>query len=315
MKKPTIVSGMQPSGPLHLGNYLGAIQNWLKLQNSDKYDCFFFVADYHSLTENYSAKEKQAQIFNLAVDYLASGLDPQKATIFIQSQVPECTELAWIFNTLTPVAELERMTQFKDKSSRQVKNINVGLFDYPVLQAADILLYKGELVPVGADQVQHVELTRDIARWFNNKYQTAYFPEAKPLLTPTARIMSLAEPDKKMSKSLGAKNWIGIDESLDAIYAKIKKAVTSFDGQASLQAIYEAFRDDMAGEFEAEKMSATKKIIADGLFSHFADFRKKKTALLKDKDYVHQVLADGQRKAESTASQTVKEVKAIIGLS
>src|SRR3989344_7752421 len=195
MKKPVVVSGIQPSGPLHIGNYLWALKNWVKIQNSGQYDCFFFIADYHSLTESYNPSEKREQIFNLAVDYLSSGLDPKKCTIFVQSQVPACTELAWIFNTLTPISELERMTQFKDKASRQVKNINLGLFDYPVLQAADILLYHGSLVPVGQDQIQHVELTRDIARRFNQKYQKEYFPLSQPLLMPLAKIMSLQEPE------------------------------------------------------------------------------------------------------------------------
>ncbi len=141
MAKQIILSGIQPSGELHIGNYLGSIKNWLELQN--KYECYFFVADYHSITEDYNPKEKKQQIYDLIIDLLAAGLDPKKCTIFIQSQIPECTELAWIFNTVTPVSELERMTQFKDKSENQIKNINMGLFDYPVLQAADILLYKG----------------------------------------------------------------------------------------------------------------------------------------------------------------------------
>jgi len=140
MSKKIVVSGMQPSGQLHIGNYLGALKNWVEIQNSDKYNCFFFIADYHSITENYNPEEKQDKVFNLVCDYLSAGLDPDKCTIFVQSSVPECTELAWIFNTVTPVAELERMTQFKDKSGRQIKNINMGLFDYPVLQAADILI-------------------------------------------------------------------------------------------------------------------------------------------------------------------------------
>src|SRR3989344_4866216 len=237
MKKPVVVSGIQPSGPLHIGNYLGALKNWVKIQNSGQYDCFFFIADYHSLTESYNPGEKKEQIFKLAVDYLSAGLDPKKCTIFVQSQVPACTELAWIFNTVTPISELERMTQFKDKASRQIKNINLGLFAYPVLQAADILLYHGQFVPVGEDQIQHVELTRDVARWFNNKYKTKYFPEAKPLLTKSARIMSLADPEKKMSKSLGEKHWLGIDESKEKILDKLKKAISTDKGIANLKAI------------------------------------------------------------------------------
>ncbi|HNW09688.1 MAG TPA: tryptophan--tRNA ligase, partial [bacterium] len=245
MKKPIVVSGMQPTGLLHLGNYLGALKNWVDIQNSGQYDCYFFIADYHSITENYNPKEKQEQIFNLLADYLAAGLDPEKSTIFVQSQTPACAELAWIFNTVTPISELERMTQFKDKAKNQALNINMGLFDYPVLQAADILIYHGQFVPVGQDQIQHIELTRDIARWFNKKYQTEYFPEAKPLLTPTPKLMSLLEPEKKMSKSFGDKHWIGIDEQPEAIDRKIAKAVTTPAGIANLRLIYDSFAENM----------------------------------------------------------------------
>ena len=314
-QKPIVVSGMQPSGSLHLGNYLGALKNWLEIQNSGRYECFFFIADYHSITENYDPEEKRRQVADLVSDYLAAGLDPKKSVIFIQSAVPQCTELAWIFNTVTPVAELERMTQFKDKAGRQAKNINLGLFDYPVLQAADILLYHGQMVPVGEDQVQHVELTRDIARWFNNKYKTDYFPEAKPLLTKSARVMSLAEPEKKMSKSLGDKHFIGINESPAEILKKIKKAVTTPAGIKNLQAIYQAFEPAMPGKFNADKMSETKEIIAQGVGDYFADFRKRKAELMKDEKQINQILEIGRKKAEAIAVETISEVKKIIGLS
>ncbi|MCK5490371.1 MAG: tryptophan--tRNA ligase, partial [Candidatus Pacebacteria bacterium] len=167
-KKQTIFSAIQPSGESHIGNYLGALKNFVELQ--DEYDCYFFIADYHSISGEYNPAEKKKQIMNLALDFLAIGLNPQKCTIAVQSQVPEHTELAWIFNTITPLVELQRMTQFKDKSQQQDKNINMGLLDYPVLQAADILMYKTYGVPVGQDQIQHVELTRKIARFFNNKF-------------------------------------------------------------------------------------------------------------------------------------------------
>ena len=314
MNKPSIVSGIQPTGPLHLGNYLGALKNWLEIQNSGKYDCFFFIADYHSITEDYDAQEKRKQIFELACDYLAAGLDPKKSIIFIQSQVPECTELAWIFNTLTPVAELERMTQFKDKSQRQAKNINMGLFAYPILQAADILLYKGGLVPVGQDQVQHVELTRDCARWFNNKYKVKYFPESKPLLTETPKIMSLLAPENKMSKSLGDKHWLGIDELPELFAEKIGKAVSTPAGIENLKTIYQAFKRKMAGEFNPEKMAETKKIIAKGIADYFADFRAKKEKFKEDKKFVLDILAEGRQKAQAIAQKNIKEIKKIIGV-
>lgn len=314
MKKPVIVSGMQPSGQLHIGNYLGALKNWVAIQDSGKYDCFFFIADYHSISEDYNPEEKRMQILNLICDYLAAGIDPKKSTIFIQSQVPQSTELAWIFNSVTPIAELERMTQFKDKSNRQAKNINMGLFDYPVLQAADILLYRGEYVPVGQDQIQHVELTRDCARWFNKKYKTEYFPESKPLLTEIPKVMSIASPENKMSKSLGDKHWIGIDDSPEIISAKLSKAVTTPEGIANLKLIYNAFKDTMPAEFNSDKMGETKKIMAQGIADYFADFRTKKAKLMKDKKTILKIMAEGEKKARTIAQKTIQEVKEIIGL-
>jgi len=225
-KKQTIFSAIQPSGELHIGNYLGALKNFVELQ--DKYNCFFFIADYHSITGDYDPKEKSKQIFDLALDFLAAGLDPKKCVIAVQSQIPEHTELAWILNTITPISELQRMTQFKDKSQNQEKNINMGLFDYPVLQAADILMYKADAVPVGQDQIQHIELTRKIARFFNNKFGKT-FPEPKDIITETPKIMSLIDPTKKMSKSHGPKSYIGINDEPEVIKKKIKKAVSASD--------------------------------------------------------------------------------------
>lgn len=312
--KPIVVSGMQPSGTLHIGNYLGALKNWVEIQNSNKYNCFFFVADYHSLTENYDPKEKRKQIFELVCDYLAAGLNPKKSTIFIQSQVSKCTELAWIFNTMTPLAELERMTQFKDKSDQQKNNANAGLLNYPILQAADILIYHGELVPVGQDQVQHLELTRDIARWFNKKYETDYFPEAKPLLTPTPKIMSPILPKNKMSKSLGKKHWIGIDEDPEEVKKKISKAVTTTEGINNLRTIYDAFDESMPGEFNPKSMAMTKATIAQGINDYFLEFKKNKTKFKKNKSQVEKILADGKKKATDIAQDTIEDVKKIIGV-
>ena len=218
-----VFSAIQPSGELHIGNYLGALKNFIELQH--KYECFFFIADYHSITEDYDPKEKPKQIMNLALDMLAAGLDPAKCTIAVQSQICEHAELAWIFNTITPMAFLERMTQYKDKALQQKQNVNVGLFDYPVLQAADILIYKADSVPVGQDQVQHVELTRNIARFFNNRFGKT-FPESEPILTKTPKIMSLTDPTKKMSKSHGPKSYIGINDEPDVIKEKLRRAVT-----------------------------------------------------------------------------------------
>lgn len=237
--KNIIVSGIQPSGRPHIGNYVGMLRNCLELQNGD-IPCYFFIADYHSITGEYNPAEKRRQVLDIAIDLLALGLDPKKCVLFVQSHVPEHTELGWIFNTVTPVSFLERMTQLKDKSDNQSQNVNMGLFDYPVLQAADILMYKGSLVPVGRDQVQHVELTRDIARFFNNKFgdkldgsDTAidqFFPETQPLLTDATKLRSLTAPLKKMSKSHGEKSCIYLTDSPEEILAKMKRAVTEATG-------------------------------------------------------------------------------------
>ncbi|MEA3227067.1 MAG: tryptophan--tRNA ligase, partial [Planctomycetota bacterium] len=243
-KRKKLISGIQPSGRVHLGNWAGAFQNWLRLQNDPSYDCSFFIADYHSLSGDYDASEKRNQIFEVMVDLLAVGLNPEKCLLFRQSDIAEHTELCWIFNTLTPVSFMERMTQFKDKSGQQDKNINMGLLGYPILQAADILIHKGELVPIGRDQVQHVELTRDIARFFNKKYGVKFFPEAKPLLTDVPKLRSLNNPLKKMSKSLGEKSYIALSDKPEVVLKKIKSAVTNTDGMISM------------GEDEVEKTLA-----------------------------------------------------------
>src|ERR1700674_2450160 len=217
-----IFSGIQPSGSLHIGNYLGAVKNWVDLQH--KYESFFCIVDYHAITQPYEPADLRARTLDMALSLLAAGLDPTKCTLFVQSMVPEHTELAWIFNTLTPLGELERQTQFKDKAQRQ-ESVPAGLLNYPVLQAADILLYRATVVPVGEDQVQHLELSREIARRWNARFAggTPFFPEPKPLLTPTRRIMGL-DGQSKMSKSMG--NTIGLLEEPEEIWAKLRPAVT-----------------------------------------------------------------------------------------
>src|SRR6266550_1022149 len=218
-----IFSGIQPSGSLHIGNYLGAVKNWVDLQH--KYESFFRIVDYHAITVPYEPADLRARTADMALSLLAAGLDPSKCTLFVQSMVPEHTELAWIFNTVTPLGELERQTQFKEKAARQ-ESIAAGLLNYPVLQAADILLYKAELVPVGEDQVQHLELSREIARRWNAKFapaNTDFFPEPKALLTPTRRIMGL-DGQAKMSKSLG--NTVGLLEDPKGVWDKLRPAIT-----------------------------------------------------------------------------------------
>src|SRR3954466_8746493 len=204
-----IFSGIQPSGSLHIGNYLGAVKNWAELQH--KYESFFCIVDYHAITVPYQAADLRARTSEMALSLLAAGVDASRCTLFVQSMVPEHTELAWIFNTLTPLGELERQTQFKEKSQKQ-ESVLAGILNYPVLQAADILLYRADKVPVGEDQVQHLELSRVIARRWNSLFgggDPGYFPEPKPLLTPTGRIMGL-DGQAKMSKSMG--NTVGLLE-------------------------------------------------------------------------------------------------------
>src|SRR5436190_17530974 len=219
-----IFSGIQPSGSLHIGNYLGAVKNWAELQH--EYESFFCVVDYHAITQPYEPADLRVRTADMALGLFAAGLDPTKCTVFVQSMVPEHTELAWIFNTLTPLGELERQTQFKEKARRE-ESVPAGLLNYPVLQAADILLYLADLVPVGEDQVQHLELSRHIARRWNAQFSpgegNGFFPEPKPLLSPSKRIMGL-DGQAKMSKSMG--NTIGLLESKEQIWEKLRPAVT-----------------------------------------------------------------------------------------
>lgn len=338
-----IVSGIQPSGRLHIGNYVGAIRIWLDLQR-EKMSRYFFIADYHSITGDYDPAEKRHQILELAADLLALGIDPKKSALFVQSDVPEHTELCWIFNTVTPMSFLERMTQFKDKSEHQKENINMGLFDYPVLQAADILIYGGDRIPVGRDQIQHVELTRDIARFFNNKYG-AIFPEPAPLLTDIPKLRSLTDPIKKMSKSLGEKSYVALADEPDVIKDKIKRAVTETTGilamseeevearlakgedseaLAGLSGVWNllAMLRAFGRPREADRIVATqpikygelKSLVAERIADHFADFRKKRAQLLKSPDKVRRILAAGAKKARPVAKAKMKEVRKKIGL-
>ena len=217
---PRIFSGIQPSGELHIGNYLGAVKNWVQLQH--EIESFICIVDYHAITQPYEPEDLRRRTYEMGVSLMAAGIDPAKATLFVQSRVPEHTELAWIFNTVTPLGELERQTQFKDKSSRQ-ESVLAGILNYPVLQAADILLYKADMVPVGEDQVQHLELSREIARRWNARFGEGFFPEPQARLTPTRRIMGL-DGQAKMSKSLG--NTVGLLETPDEMWKKLRPAMT-----------------------------------------------------------------------------------------
>ena len=318
----TLFSGIQPTGEIHLGNYLGALKNWVDLQN--KYNCFFSIVDLHAITIDYNPKEYQEKITNTASDLLAIGLDPKKCILFVQSHIPEHTELCWFFNTLTPMAELERMTQFKDKSKQHKKNINTGLFDYPVLQAADILLYHGQVVPVGEDQLQHLELTNKIARKFNNKFGN-HFQEIEASVTKGARIMSLTEPTKKMSKSLGPNNYIALSDSAEQVKKKVMKAVTDTgQGEASpgvknlmlileLLAepkVFQKFQKDLKNK--TIKYSELKTELAE-VISHFLKPIQARKKELSKKE-VQKILEAGAKKARQVAQKNLAEIKKKMGL-
>ena len=320
-----IVSGIQPSGKLHIGNYLGMLSNAVKLQ--DEYHCYYFVADMHSLTENYRPQDKPQQILDAVMDLLALGVDPEKSVIFIQSQVPEHAELAWYFNTITPIASLERMTQYKDKTGRQKENINVGLFDYPVLQAADILLYKPYGVPVGEDQLQHLELTNDIAKKFNSKFGQTFLL-IKPLLTSTPRVMSLLQPTKKMSKSLGEGHVININDNAKTIEKKLARAITDTGkekkmtpGVKNLFLLLEIFGEPEQYKFYLEahhqgsiRYADLKANLAKVIAHHFAPYRERRLKFAQKTEYIKEVLTAGRQKAKALASQTLREVKKKMGL-
>lgn len=323
--KDVIVSGIQPSGEMHIGNYLGALKDFVQLQ--DKFECFFFIADLHSITEDYDPKQKKQQILDTLIAFLAVGIDPDKATVFIQSQIPAHTELAWIFETVTPISELQRMTQYKDKAGRQKENINAGLFNYPVLQAADILAYHPQYVPVGQDQVQHLEMTNLIARKFNNKFGET-FAEIKPYVKKPVRIMSLTEPEKKMSKSEPG-SVINIFDEPDVIRNKLAKAVTATDapagempkGVANLFDLLREFADkktldDFTGQYQAGtiKYSELKTELAESLIKFFGPFRTKKAELAKDSAKLQTIMTEGAKKAQTVSQRTLNEVKQKIGL-
>lgn len=323
--KKRIFSGIQPTGLVHIGNYLGAIQNWVKLQN--QYDSIFCIVDLHALTVPEATKKMQEKIFDLATTLLASGLDPKKCVIFVQSHIPEHAELTWLLNTITPISELERMTQFKEKAKHFKKNINMGLFGYPVLQAADILLYQTDVVPVGEDQRQHVELSRMVARKFNHQFGKVFIEPECLVQKEVARIMSLADPTKKMSKSI-PQSYLALTDSPHLIKDKIKKAVTDSGTKiehspkkpaiANLMNIYQAFSGFSLKEIETKYQNKGyaqfKEDLAEVVIKGLTPFQKKKKELEKKPDYVQKVLAEGVKKIKPIAQKTLREVKQKMGL-
>ena len=327
-KKKIIFSGTAPSGNIHIGNYLGAIKQWVELQNTGEYQNIFCVVDEHAITTPQDPAKLRSKILEVFTLYLALGLDPEKSIIFVQSNVPEHTELGWILNTITPIGELERMTQFKDKSQKQ-KSVLAGLLNYPVLQAADILLYHTNTVPVGEDQLQHIELTRTIARKFNSTFgETFAIPE--PFINKEGkRIMGLDDPSKKMSKSAeNPKNYIALLDSPEAIREKIKIAVTDSASEvkydmetkpaiSNLLLIYSLFSGKAIAELEKEyggkNYAAFKKDLAETIIEGLSPIQKKYKELSANPDYIKKVLRDGAEKARTIASQTMAEVRSKIG--
>ena len=323
-----IFSGIQPSGELHIGNWLGAVQNWVHLQQS--YDCLFCVVDLHAITGKYEAAALASRTHDMTVSLLAAGIDPEKATLFVQSQVPEHAELQWLLNAVTPLGELDRMTQFKDKSQR-FESIPAGILNYPILMAADILLYKADLVPVGEDQVQHLELTREIARRWNAEFGNGreILPEPKPLLTAAKRIMGL-DGQAKMSKSLG--NTIGILESPEEVWAKLRPAMTDparvtrkDPGNPEICNIYALHKllspPDTVATVAKNCRGALwgcldcKRVLADNLNAALAPIQARARELQAQPQLVADVLADGAGRARRIARETIREVKEHMGLS
>jgi len=324
----TVFSGIQPSGELHLGNYLGAIRNWVRLQ--DQYRCVFCVVDYHAITQTYDAKEMSKRVTDMVIDLLALGIDPERSLLFLQSSVPEHTELAWVFNNVIGMGALERMTQFKDKSEHQPENINVGLFTYPVLQAADILLYKAEAVPVGQDQLQHIELARDIARAFNHRFGKV-FPECEALMTSLPKLVGL-DGKQKMSKSLGNHiplSVFGNDKQLRKLLARAvtdEKRLTREDAGdparcPTIGTMHDQFSTEEDRAWVREGCTTAgigcvdcKGKLADTMNAHFTAYVERRAALVADPGRVEEVLVQGGQKARAIAQRTLGEVHKKLGL-
>lgn len=327
--KKTILSGSTVSGDLTLGNYIGAIHNWKQLQND--YDCLYFLADLHALTTPQDPKVLRERIYSFFAQYLALGLDPHKNIIFAQSQVHEHTELSWILTCLTPMGYLGRMTQFKEKSENAKNTNNAGLFTYPVLMAADILLYQADMVPVGEDQKQHLELCRDLVGYFDNRYGKGLFKMPEPYIGKTgARIMSLQDPTKKMSKSdENEKNFVSIIDDAKKIEKKIKSATTDsgteikYDpqnkaGLANLMTIYSVLSgrtfEQLEKDYEGKMYGHLKVDLAELVVQTLKPVREKYDDLMKNRDHLDTLLASGAERAQERAAKTLKSVYNAVGL-
>lgn len=319
-----VFSGIQPSGELHIGNYLGAVRNWVTLQ--DTHECLICIVDYHAITQAYEPELLAARTFDMAVSLLASGIDPARTMLFVQSHVPEHTELSWVFTTVTPIGDLERMTQFKDKSQRQ-ESVLAGLLNYPVLQAADVLLYRAETVPVGEDQVQHLELMREIARKWNARYGAGFFPEPQAMLSQARRIVGL-DGDAKMSKSLG--NTVGLLDPPERIWELLRPAKTDpargtkkdpgDPEKCNLYSLHQYFSppatvDDVAAKCRSAGWGCLecKRVLTDNIAAELAPIRERAAALKAQPERVHEILADGATRAQRIARETMGAVRSAMG--
>ncbi|HWO88130.1 MAG TPA: tryptophan--tRNA ligase [Gemmatimonadales bacterium] len=319
-----VFSGIQPSGELHLGNYLGAVRNWVALQDSN--ECIYCIVDLHAVTQPYEPAELAQRTLDMAASLLAAGLDPSKCTLFVQSHVPQHAQLMWLLNSVTPLGELERMTQFKDKSQR-VESVPAGLLNYPVLQAADILLYRAEKVPVGDDQLQHLELSREIARRFNSRYGAEFFPEPQPLLTAATRIVGL-DGQAKMSKSLG--NTIGLLDSPETIWEKLRPAMTDparktrkDPGNPDICNIYrlhQFFSSPEEVDHAARQCRSAgwgcldcKRVLADNIIRAMEPIRERARELAARPGEVREVLAAGAERCRRLAAETLAAAEQLMG--
>jgi tryptophanyl-tRNA synthetase len=341
-----VFSGIQPTGAIHIGNYLGAIKHWVELQ--EKAECVFSIVDLHAITIPYSPEELKKNIFEAALAHLAAGIDPEKSILFIQSEIKEHAELCWLLGSITPVGELQRMTQYKEKSKQFKKAINAGLLNYPILQAADILLYQTDVVPVGKDQQQHVELSRTIARKFNQRFGKTFTEPKVQIPKVGAKIMALNNPKKKMSKSLGPQSYISLFEEPEEIKKKIMAAVTDpgkvikYDPQrkpgiSNLLTIYSLFTklrqsrtqggdetlvlstsgksiSELERNFKGKGYEEFKKSLSKLLINSLEPFRRKRKELLSREVYVKEILNNGAKRAKTIAQLTLEEAKKKMGL-
>jgi len=328
-----VLSGIQPTAEMHIGNYFGAVRNWVALQHT--HECIYCVVDLHAITMPYEPMRLRTNTERMVIDLLSCGIDPNKAILFIQSLVPEHTELCWVLSCLTPFGDLRRMTQFKDKSEvlegqDSTNFVSAALFSYPVLQAADILVYRAQFVPVGKDQEQHLELSRELARRFNNQFGADFFPEPAPLFTETPKVMSLADPTKKMSKSLGERHYIGLFEDEQSIRGKVKSAVTdsgeATEGQMSpgVANLFELLKasgktgqaSELLKDYENGKLQyrVLKETVADAIVELTSKLKARRREIAADPETVNAQVREMSDKARAIAGETMKEVRRIIGL-